>query len=205
MNPAGLTNCRYDNLQISVGDVFDGKWLYSSAACATPVNGVYSHSWHHTNNSSGSFANRINSLAIGSYLYLGHGAERFKNPAHPGQSNIRQKSTRWQPRAQNDSNRRSTHHALPASSEPCPRHRVAPAPRKLQPCRPLTPATAARAAAVAATRRARARAPATLGGSSPRTPTGSLRWTASAPRWIARACRFSWTSAGAAGWGRQRG
>ena len=87
MNPAGLTSCRYDNLQISVGDVFDGKWLYSSAACATPVNGVYSHSWHHTNNSSGSFANRINNLAIGSYLYLGHGAERFNNPAVPGHIN----------------------------------------------------------------------------------------------------------------------
>ena len=54
--------CIYDNLQISVADAFDGKWLWLSAASATPLNGVYFHSWLHTNNSSGSYIDRIDNL-----------------------------------------------------------------------------------------------------------------------------------------------
>ena len=40
------SSCIYDNLRIIVAYAFDGKWLYLSAATATPLNGVYFHSWH---------------------------------------------------------------------------------------------------------------------------------------------------------------
>ena len=57
--------CIYDNVRISVADAYDGKWLWLSAASATPLSGVYSHSWLHTNNSSGSYINRIDNLTNG--------------------------------------------------------------------------------------------------------------------------------------------
>ena len=60
--------CIYDNLKISVEDAYDGKWLWSSAASATPLNGVYSHSWLHTNNSSGSHINRTDNITSGSCI-----------------------------------------------------------------------------------------------------------------------------------------
>ena len=69
--------CIYDNLRISVLDVYDGKRLWLSAASATPLNGVYYDSWLHTKNSSGSYINGVDSLTSGSLLYSGNGANRF--------------------------------------------------------------------------------------------------------------------------------
>ena len=55
--------CSYVNLRISVDDAYDGKWLWISAASATPLNGVYSHSWHQYGGSD-SYTKMINNLAV---------------------------------------------------------------------------------------------------------------------------------------------
>jgi len=51
--------CIYDNLRISVLDAYDGKWLWSSAASATLLNGVDSHSWRR-HGASDSYTETIN-------------------------------------------------------------------------------------------------------------------------------------------------
>ena len=55
-------NCVYDILEIIVNDAYGGKWLWISAASTTPLNGVYSYSWHQYGLSN-SYTSTINQLA----------------------------------------------------------------------------------------------------------------------------------------------
>ena len=74
--------CSYDNIRISILDAYDGKRLGISAASATPLNRVYSHSWHQYGGSD-SYTKMINNLADGVHEYFGNDDNRFgANPGH---------------------------------------------------------------------------------------------------------------------------